>query len=86
MLKQIRVEVTESNIKLLQVLDILECFEIYSEIPLEKSRSKIQRYLSDLSLEKEDIELIVSKYPMKSQINFYKLGVLNEITSKRRGF
>lgn len=77
-----RVQVTNSNYKLLQILDLLTSFEKYSELDLYEAKPKILNYLSKLNLSIEELDMIVSKYPIRAQLKFYKLGDINEITLK----
>jgi len=77
-----RIEVNSKNYKLLQVLDLLTSFEQYSEYDLYQAIPKIEAYLSDVSLSVNDVDEIVSKYPLVAQVKFYKAGVANVITHK----
>jgi hypothetical protein len=70
-----RVTVTTENYRLLQVLDIISNFERYSEYKIQDARNIFKEYLSDLSLNKTEIEDILNHYPIKTQLNFYKMGV-----------
>jgi len=80
-----RVEVNDLNYKLLQVLDLLNNFEKYSEYDLKKASNKILEYLRNIDLKEEDVEDITSKYPLEAQVKFYKIGGANAITQKQRG-
>lgn len=75
-----RTEVNSKNYKLLQILDLLTNFEQYSEFDLVQAFPKIENYLSDVSLSQKDVDEIVSKYPLTTQVKFYKTGVSNVIT------
>lgn len=79
-INQSRVIVSNENYKLLQVLDILNNFDKFSEFPLESTKNIFAKHLDGLELTKNEIEKIVDAYPKDAQINFYKLGVINEIT------
>ena len=76
-----RVKVTDENYKLLQILDLLNDFEKYSEQDLKTASNKILAFLREIKLKKEEVELIVSKYPLEAQVKFYKIGGANAITS-----
>lgn len=71
-----RVTVSDRNYKLLQVLDLLNNFEKYSEYDLKKSSKIILDFLSTIELSEEVVEEIVSKYPLEAQVKFYKIGGL----------
>ncbi len=75
-----RVKVTNDNYKLLQLLDLLNDFEKYSEIDLKQASKKLLKYISIIKLDEKQIESVVSKYPLKAQVNFYKIGGYNIIT------
>lgn len=77
-----RVKVTNENYKLLQVLDLLNDFERYSEYSLKEAKEFIFSFLNKLNMSLEEVELIVDKYPLVAQVNFYKIGGNNEITFK----
>ena len=76
-----RVKVTDENYKLLQILDLLNEFEKLSEQDLKTAANKILEFLEKIKLKKEEVELIVSKYPLEAQVKFYKIGGANPITS-----
>ncbi len=68
-----RVEVTDQNYKLLQILDLLNDFEKYSEQDLKTASNKILAFLREIKLKNEEVELIVSNYPLEAQVKFYKV-------------
>lgn len=77
-----RVEVTNKNYKLLQVLDLLTEFEKYSEYDLKQAESKIFSYISGIKLSIEEMDRIVEAYPLAAQVKFYKIGGANVITQR----
>lgn len=77
-----RVEVTDGNYKLLQVLDLLNGFDTYSEYDLKSSSDRICKFLSDIDLQEDEVERIVSKYPLGAQVRFYKIGGNHAITQR----
>jgi hypothetical protein len=77
-----RVEVTNKNYKLLQVLDLLTEFEKYSEYDLKQVESKILSYISNIKLSYGELESIVEAYPLTAQVKFYKIGGANVITQR----
>lgn len=76
-----RVKVTDENYQLLQILDLFNDFEKLSEKDLKTASNKILEFLEKIKLKKEEVELIVSKYPLEAQVKFYKIGGANAITS-----
>ncbi len=75
-----KVKVNNNNYKLLQVLDILNDFEKYSEYDIFAVKENILNYLKNIKLTLKELNDIVSKYPLKAQLNFYKVGGQNVIT------
>lgn len=80
-IKKPRVAVTERNYKFLQVLDLLNDFDAYSEKTLQSSKDTIASYLKDIDLTMEERKEIINCYPMKTQIRAYEVGVIqSEVT------
>lgn len=77
-----RVKVNNYNYKLLQVLDLLNDFNSLSEVDLKTAKTKILDYLSKMELDENELENIVSSYPLKAQVNFYKIGGQSAFTSR----
>ncbi|MDY0277741.1 MAG: hypothetical protein RBQ97_06620 [Acholeplasma sp.] len=77
-----RVVVTNDNYRLLQVLDLLNDFDKYSEYSLEESKELLFEYLNNIELSNGEIELIVNQYPKDAQIRFYKIGGSNAFVHK----
>ena len=75
-----KIKITNENHKLLQVLDILSSFEKYSELELLEAKPKLLNYLKNVKIKTEILTEILSKYPIKTQLKFYKLGEINGIT------
>lgn len=74
-------EVNEENFKILQVLDLLNNFEKVSVQPIEKAVDRIQEYLSGIKVDSEVLDSYLKQYPQKAQLNVWRNGVFNEITS-----
>ncbi len=77
-----RVKVTEKNYRLMQVLDLLNKYDRYSEYDLKQSASKILKVISNIELSEDELEEVVSAYPLETQVKFYKIGGANVITQK----
>jgi len=77
-----RYKVTNENYKLLQVLDLLNEFDSYSEMELKSAAKLILKYISNIKLDEEELEKIVSSYPLEAQVRFYKIGGQNVIASE----
>lgn len=70
-----RVVIGNHNYKFLQVLDLISDFDTYCELDHKKALSIIKIYLNDLTLSREEIDVIFESYPIKTERNYYKLGV-----------
>lgn len=79
-----KTKVDSYNYRLLQVMDLLNEFEKYSEYDLKSAAPNILKYLTSISLSKNEVEKIVSLYLPLAQVKFYKIGGQNVITSKSR--
>ena len=74
-----RMPVTERNYKALQVFDLLNNFEEYSEKPLISAKDVILSYLDDAKLSKRELENTLDVYPVKTKARAYELGLFNEV-------
>jgi predicted transcriptional regulator of viral defense system len=77
-----RAKVTSINYKLLQIMDLFTSFDLYSEYEFKEALPKIKDYLSSTLMTEDVVEQIVSKYPLKAQVLFYKSGVQHELTQR----
>ena len=64
------------------MLDLLNNLERYSEYDLKKAAIKILKYIENVNLDEDEVENIVSTYPLEAQVKFYKIGGANAITRK----
>ncbi len=69
-----RVEVTKENFKLLQILDLLNDFDKYCEKNLKEASEILLKYLTQVTMSETELDRIVSAYPLKAQVKFYKIG------------
>lgn len=79
-LRKPKVEVTNENYKLLQVLDLLNEFEKVSEVPIEYAKNSIYRYLSDTKISEKEFNEYLYKYSKKTICRALELGLNNVIT------
>lgn len=79
-----RVNVNKSNYKLLQVLDLLNNYEQYSEKPLEVAKGKFLSYLEGVSLNEREVKEYLDAYPIKTKLRVYELGLLDAIARRER--
>src|SRR5690606_3958169 len=79
-----RVSVNKSNYKLLQVLDLLNNYEQYSEKPLEAAREKILMYLEGISMNESQVKEYLNAYPIKTKLKVYELGLFDAVARRER--
>ncbi len=78
-----RVKITKNNYKLLQVLDILNNLDSYSELNFDETSQIINEYLLDMDISTKEIANIVKTYPQKAQTEYYRIKAQNVITSQQ---
>lgn len=70
-----RVPVTNQNVRLLQVLDLLAQKDAMVECDDTIVKQRLTEYLRDVILSGKDVEATVERYPLIAQRNFYKIGL-----------
>lgn len=83
-IKKPKVNVNNENYKLLQVLDLLSNYELYSEKPLNVGKEKFLKYLEDFSIDENELKSILEQYPQKTKARFFELRLFDEITRRPR--
>lgn len=83
-IKKPRVRISNTNYKLLQVLDLLNDYERYSEKPISEGLTSMRNYLQDVSFEEEELKTYMDAYPVKTKLNVYELGLFDAITRRSR--
>lgn len=79
-LKKPRVPVKKNNIKVLQVLDLLNDYEKVSEKPLENSKAVFTNYLSDVEISRNELQEILTNYPKDTILKASESGVFDVLT------
>jgi DNA-binding transcriptional regulator YhcF (GntR family) len=82
-IKKPRVRITNENYKLLQVLDLLNEYERYSEKALSEGISTIKDYLNGVYLEEEELKTYLNAYPVKTKLKVYESGLFDAITRRQ---
>ncbi|AOM82205.1 DUF6088 family protein [Salisediminibacterium beveridgei] len=82
-IKKPRVLITNENYRLLQVLDLLNDYDRFSEKSLEEGLSSIKRYLNGITIGEEELKSYMHAYPVKTKLKVYESGLYDAIT--RRG-
>lgn len=73
--------VTEENFKVLQLMDFIKDFELYSDLSVLDAKNCIQNYMKKSEISFLDIERYLNFYPDSIYKNMYKLGILNGSSS-----
>jgi hypothetical protein len=82
-IKKPRVRITNENYKLLQVLDLLNEYERYSEKALSEGISTIKDYLNGVYLKEEELKTYLNAYPVKTKLKVYESGLFDAITRRQ---
>lgn len=69
------VEVTDENVKILQLLDCLKDIEKCAEEEMEVCGQILTKYAIEHSISKKDVDKFISNYPMKIYKAIYETGV-----------
>lgn len=83
-IKKPRVRITNENYKVLQILDLLNKYDRYSEKPLSEGISLRKTYLNDLSLDEEALKTYMEAYPVKTKLKVYESGFFEAIIRRQR--
>lgn len=75
-------EINESNYKILQVFDLLNNFDKLSVEPIEIAIDRILNYLSDITIDNDELNYYLKNYPRKAQIKVLENDINYELTSK----
>ena len=73
--------VTEENFKVLQLVDFIKDFELYSDLSVLDAKNCIQNYMKKSEISFLDIERYLNFYPDSIYKNMYKVGILNGSSS-----
>lgn len=82
-LRKPRVEVTDDNYKILQVLDLLTNFEKLSVEPITKATKNIKDYLSDVKITTNQLNNYLNNYPNKTFKKLLESELYNELTQRK---
>lgn len=79
-LRKPKVEINNDNYKFLQILDLLNTFDKYSEESLDEAKPKIVNYLGDSTLSKKELNSYLQKYSKQATLNLLESELYDEIT------
>ncbi|MDD3415903.1 MAG: DUF6088 family protein [Lachnospiraceae bacterium] len=72
-----RIEVTEDNQKVLQLLELLKDIEEYSDESADDVREQIVRYITAEKIARKEVDKYIQKYPMKIYKYVYEMRLEN---------
>lgn len=75
-IKKPRTPVTERNYKALQIFDLLNNFDDYSEKPLNSVTEVLTSYLNDTKLTEVELTEVLNQYPSKTKVRAYEAGLI----------
>lgn len=76
-----RVEVTESNYKILQFLDLMKDIDSYAEVEGTQLQRRLLRYMQEMKLRFSMLEPYLTYYPDRIYKNMYETRLLYGISS-----
>lgn len=79
-LRKPKVEITNRNYKVLQVLDLLNEYEKVSEIPLDNASAYLYIYLQDVEMTQQEFNQYLYNYSKKTICRALDMGLNNAIT------
>ncbi|RFU66798.1 DUF6088 family protein [Bacillus sp. V59.32b] len=80
-LRKAKTDITESNYKILQVLELINNFHKVSDVPFEKAIPNISNYIKNVKIDSKELDRYLSIYP-KAFRQFIASGLYNEITRR----
>ena len=81
-LRSPRTPIKQENIRVLQVLDVLNNFDKLSEKPLEDSLNSMKNYLADVDIDKRELNKILANYPKNTTSKVNESGLFDVLTQR----
>ncbi|MFI3236911.1 MAG: DUF6088 family protein [Lachnospiraceae bacterium] len=76
-IRKSRIQITEENQKILQLLEFLKNVEEYSDGTKDEVRARIVRYIQDSGISREDIDCYIEEFPLKIYKVIYEMRLEN---------
>ena len=67
------VQITNENVYVLQMLELLKNLDAYLDYSYEEAREKFAEYISIHKITRKDVDLYIRKYPMSTFKYYYEL-------------
>lgn len=69
--------ITEENVRVLQMLDLLKNLDAYLDDDYDKAREKVAIYIEAHGIRKKDVDMYIRKYPVAVFKYYYELRLEN---------
>ena len=76
-IRKARTQITESNVKVLQLLDLLKDIEMYSELDRDELRECLLKYISSNKITKALVDMYLPLFPDKIYKSIYETRIIN---------
>lgn len=76
-IRKSRTQITEDNVKVLQLLDLLKDVELYTELKGEEIKECFSRYIYSNNITKEMVDMYLPLFPGKIYKSIYETGISN---------
>ncbi len=75
-----RTTITKENVKVLQLLDLLKEYDLYSEVRIEEAREIVSEYIKSNKIKKQNFDMYLKLFPDKVYKVIYEMGIGNVFT------
>ena len=75
--RKARTQITDSNVRVLQFMDLLKDIEQYSELDGKELTDCLERYIRNFNITKSDMDKYLPLYPDKIYKSIYETGIIN---------
>lgn len=76
-LRKSRAQITQENVKVLQLLDLLKDIDMYAEIKGEEIQECLTNYINSNNISKEIVDMYLPLFPDKIYKAIYETGISN---------
>ena len=76
-IRKARTQITESNVKVLQLLDLLKDIEMYSELDRDELRACLLKHISSNKITKALVDMYLPLFPDKIYKSMYETRIIN---------
>ena len=76
-IRKARTQLTETNVKVLQLLDLLKDIEMYSELDRDELRECLLKYINNNKITKALVDMYLPLFPDKIYKSIYETRIIN---------